>query len=71
MSTDITDKEPEAKSDSYWLVCPYCDHEHEIEPCDYDEHLNFTDCEKCGKEFSYYSEISVTHYSFPVANESD
>ena len=65
-TNEQTNEVAEPKCDDNSLICPYCDYEHQIEACDYDEHLSFMDCDGCGKEFKYHSEISVTHYTYPI-----
>ena len=62
---------PTEHSDSYWIICPYCNHKHN----DADEYfmgMDGTDeqremeCEECGEVFVCTRVVSVDYDTVPV-----
>ena len=49
------------ESDTYWLICPYCQHRMRDawEVCGESE--NETDCHECGKSFICWADTTVTY----------
>ena len=55
----------ETQMDSYYSICPYCEHKEKVEAEDYQESGLPVKCEECGKEYWLQTIISVTHLSKP------
>lgn len=48
--------------DSATITCPYCGNKNEISDLwEYDEGRHETDCENCGKQFTFSLEIDVAY----------
>lgn len=57
------DFEPGDQSDDCNIICPYCGHSRQAEPCDGDaeETPKDDECDECGKCFVRYAQISITY----------
>lgn len=53
----------EEQDDDHWIVCPYCQHEHNGSDYhgDYDDDIFV--CEECDRYFRLTTEISVSYHS--------
>lgn len=58
--------EPEETSDTYWLICPYCQHKHNDawEKCE--DKARERECESCGRKFLCWSETQTTYHAEPA-----
>jgi len=60
-------KEPQRQIDDCNVICPYCGHEYQPEPCDYADYEIEENCEECGNTFARWTEFTVTHRTRPLA----
>ena len=61
---------PAPKTDDYYLICPYCDHQYSDawEWCG--DREREAECDECGKTFTCWAERSVTYHSRPTPEET-
>lgn len=51
----------EDQTDSYYMICPYCGYEHDVEPESYAPGTAIRFCRNCGRKFFYTTNMVVSH----------
>jgi len=57
--------------DSSNVICPYCKHEYQPEPEDFDEDESVEECSNCHKKFHHHDEITYDYHTRPDCELND